>query len=434
MQKELSPTSRGFSVVEVLLAGSVFALIVTALIGSYLYGQEATSLGGNQSRVAFLAEEGLEAVRNIRDADFAILNAGTYGLSTTGNQWNLAGLSDVTEIFTRQINISAIGANRRQISDVVSWQQNAQRAGSVALITYLTNWQASAPTVSTCNDAAIQQAYDAGTCRQEIAECTTNGETNLSDADVYCTTLPNDTCCAGSGGGGGSCSGTPTACLAFNSSSTCAAQSGGSWTSGSFGATTNPSFDTGTTNWVYADWEESAGRVSGSRQASGGNPNGYIRVVVAGRRNTTLSGYWQQSFTTTASSPTGTIRFDWSIPSYSAIGLTSYYLYVYVQSTSGAPTLANYAWRSPAISASTNWASVSNVDISSFIPTAGTYYVKVAARGIYNNTNGPGTTIGAFDNVQLNWSTAGMCSGTPTTCDVFGDQTSCQAQGGCLWQ
>ena len=108
-------------------------------------------------------------------------------------------------------------------------------------------------------------------------------------------------------------------------------------------------------------------------------------------------------------------------------------MYVFVENYSGAPTLANYVWRSPLISGTTSWVTVSNLDISSKLGAAGTYYLKVAARGIYNNTNDPGATIGAFDNVQLNWTKPNFCSGTPIACNTFSTSPTCLAQGGCSW-
>ena len=96
-------TSRGFSLVEVILATSIFGLLITALVGSFLYGQEATMLAGNRARAVMLAEEGLEAVYNIQDENFANLVDGTYGLTVAGNQWTLSGASDQVEMFTRQI-------------------------------------------------------------------------------------------------------------------------------------------------------------------------------------------------------------------------------------------------------------------------------------------------------------------------------------------
>ena len=122
-------TSNGFSLVEVILASSVFILLVTSLVGAYLYGEESTALAGNRARATLLAEEGLEATRNIRDAGFSNLIDGAYGLTTTSNQWNLSGSSDATDIFTRQLTISSVDAKRKSVTANIAWQQNPQRTG-----------------------------------------------------------------------------------------------------------------------------------------------------------------------------------------------------------------------------------------------------------------------------------------------------------------
>ena len=188
---------RGFSLVEVLLAVSIFGLVVTVLTGGLIYGQQSTAMAGMRARAAILADEGLEAIRNIRDASFSNLTDGTYGLTTTGNQWNLSGVSDVTDIFTRAITISAVDANRKLVTSAVTWQQNLQRAGQIQLVTYLTNWQVSVSAPATCSEYAVGQGYASGTCRQNTQQCTNNSETYLSGGDVYCTGGPSaDTCCA----------------------------------------------------------------------------------------------------------------------------------------------------------------------------------------------------------------------------------------------
>lgn len=131
---------RGFSLIEVLLAGSIFVLLVTALVGAYLYGNEAAALAGNRGRAVFIAQEGLEAVRNMRDQSFGNIPDGMYGLSTSSNQWSFAGSQDTVGIFTRQIVISSIDAKRKSVTANVTWQQNAQRSGIVSLPTRLNNW------------------------------------------------------------------------------------------------------------------------------------------------------------------------------------------------------------------------------------------------------------------------------------------------------
>lgn len=142
MERErLISKSSGFGSVEALLAASIFGLLVTAFIGAYFYGQESTALSGNRARALMLAEEGLEATRNIRDSNFTNLSDGTYGITTVGNQYNLSGTNDTTDIFTRSVNITTAGTDRKNITSTVTWQQNPTRTGSVTLNSYLTYWQ-----------------------------------------------------------------------------------------------------------------------------------------------------------------------------------------------------------------------------------------------------------------------------------------------------
>lgn len=137
--------AKGFSLVEIILASAIFVFIVAALIGNIIYVQESAVVSGARARAVALAEEGLEASRNIRDASFANLTDGNHGLAISSNQWTFSGTQDVTDsVFTRQLQISTPSANRKQVISQVTWQQTPQRTGSVSLTTYLTNWLATA--------------------------------------------------------------------------------------------------------------------------------------------------------------------------------------------------------------------------------------------------------------------------------------------------
>jgi len=199
--KECSITNnRGVSLVEIVLASAVFALLVAALGGSFVYGRESVRLSGDRSRAIFLASEGLEAVRNIRDNNFTNLSDGTFGLATSNNHWILNGSSDTVEIFTRQITISSINADTKQVASQVTWQQNPQRVGSITLYTYLTNWHAAVqltPVEITCADYCISQSYSNGTCRANTNQCNQNSEVYQSAGDIYCALggAGADTCC-----------------------------------------------------------------------------------------------------------------------------------------------------------------------------------------------------------------------------------------------
>lgn len=132
-------SQKGFSPVEVLLAITIFGFMVVALIGGMVYGRQSTDEAGHRARAVMLAEEGLEATRNIRDANYANLANGTYGLVQSGNTWTLSGTSDIAGIYTRQVTIASNGTDRKQVSSTVTWPRSSGTS-SVTVRTQLTNW------------------------------------------------------------------------------------------------------------------------------------------------------------------------------------------------------------------------------------------------------------------------------------------------------
>lgn len=137
----INTKKQGFLLVEVLLSSSIFVMLVTAFAGVFYYGFQSSTLAGNRSQAVMLAEEGQEAVRSIKNNNFSDLVDGTYGLVYSNNVWSFSGTQDVTGIYSRQIIISTIGANRKNVTVNVSWQQTPGRTGSISLTSRLTNWK-----------------------------------------------------------------------------------------------------------------------------------------------------------------------------------------------------------------------------------------------------------------------------------------------------
>ena len=142
MQKEqLHINNKAFSLVEIILAIAIFLVYVSAIFG-ITYGswqQEKNAI--NKERATYLAEEAIEASRNMRDASFANLVDGTHGLALSGNQWVYSSVSDATDIFTRKLTVSTINTNQKKIEAVVSWTDPTYGNNSVTLNTYLTNFR-----------------------------------------------------------------------------------------------------------------------------------------------------------------------------------------------------------------------------------------------------------------------------------------------------
>lgn len=134
-------SEKGISLISVLLATALLAVFVSAFVGSWFFGQESIRLAGQRERATFLAEEALEAVRNIRDDDFANLTNGIHGLNATTGEWQFSGTADTTDIFRREVVITEVDASRKDLITNITWQQNPQRSGLVTLTSRLTNWQ-----------------------------------------------------------------------------------------------------------------------------------------------------------------------------------------------------------------------------------------------------------------------------------------------------
>ncbi|MFC1608713.1 prepilin-type N-terminal cleavage/methylation domain-containing protein [Patescibacteria group bacterium] len=129
----------GFSIIEAIVASSIFALIVTGLVGLLLYANRYTQFSGSKNRAVLVTNEGLEAVRSIRDRDFENLVDGIYGLERSNDKWNFSGSNDITGEYIRQIEILTVDSYTKEIKSRVDWENNGID-DSVELITYLTNW------------------------------------------------------------------------------------------------------------------------------------------------------------------------------------------------------------------------------------------------------------------------------------------------------
>lgn len=134
--------TKGFSLMEVMLAIALFAIVAIIVFSSILYGQRSTKNFAERSQAILLADEGVNAVRNIRDANFTSFFSvadGNYGIGVTANKWVLSGAFDLVGDFKRQVALSTINSTTRLLTSTVSWPQ-ASPLYSTDTKTYFTNW------------------------------------------------------------------------------------------------------------------------------------------------------------------------------------------------------------------------------------------------------------------------------------------------------
>jgi Tfp pilus assembly protein PilV len=130
----------GFSLVEVLLSVTLFTLFVLGLSGGLAYSMQSSEVTQYKSKAVFLADEGLEAARSLRNESYDALTAGTYGLDSSGSTWELTGSSDAVGEYTRTLEISDVDTNTKLITSKVTWPISVGGSNSVTVSAYLTNW------------------------------------------------------------------------------------------------------------------------------------------------------------------------------------------------------------------------------------------------------------------------------------------------------
>lgn len=136
----------GQSLVELLVAIAIFVIVVSTLLFLVLDSYVAGRLASEITQANFLAEEGLEAARSIRDNDWVDLINGDHGLMIFGGNWQFSGGSEVIDgKFTRVVRVEEINSDRKKVTSQITWQFTETRVQEVKLITYLTNWAKSMP-------------------------------------------------------------------------------------------------------------------------------------------------------------------------------------------------------------------------------------------------------------------------------------------------
>lgn len=129
----------GYSLIEVVLASAILAVLSLAFSFIVIQSNQDLVYSGIYTRANFLAEEGLEVVKNIKDQDFNQLQEGIYGLSIVNNIWELVNSQEQIENFTREITIHSEDGFSKLVTAKVTWSYGANRTGSVTLKTKVYN-------------------------------------------------------------------------------------------------------------------------------------------------------------------------------------------------------------------------------------------------------------------------------------------------------
>lgn len=152
----------GFGIIEVLIASGIISVTIFSLYYVFTLGTSLSVNAGNKISANFLAEEGLEAARYLRDSSFAenisVLSAGTdyyVSFDKNNNLWQISGISPgpIDGMFYRKLKVENVsrdsnddivssgGTNdpeTKKINVEVSWQSKGATS-TILLSTYLTD-------------------------------------------------------------------------------------------------------------------------------------------------------------------------------------------------------------------------------------------------------------------------------------------------------
>lgn len=137
MKKGLSISKKGFSAVEVLLALTLISILALGSLGTLIYGTETLASADDFSRAYYLADEGLEIVKNIRDNDYSNISSGTYSLNLNSGNWELVNGTETIDEFSREITIGQLDPTTFQVTSNISWTNSLGNPQSVDMVTYL---------------------------------------------------------------------------------------------------------------------------------------------------------------------------------------------------------------------------------------------------------------------------------------------------------
>ena len=172
----------------------VVSVLVFLILNSYVAGRLASEI----TQANFLAEEGLEAARSIRDNSWDDLLEGSHSLDIFGGNWIFKGsqedVSDQLNEGIRVITIEDLDSDRKKVTSQVTWQFTEARSQEVSLVTYLTNWQMISPPAGYCAGTCTpcEDIFNSKICRAQDG-CGWSGKLKICFDDPGCTPCENYT-------------------------------------------------------------------------------------------------------------------------------------------------------------------------------------------------------------------------------------------------
>lgn len=161
---------------EVLIATSLFAVMSVGAVYLALDVVQNDAKIQLDNEALLYAQEGLEAVRNMRDNDFLSLTSGDHGLVLVDGKWEfIAAPEEIDGFFYRTVTVDDVyrdpttgeiaetgnlDPDIKKITSEIVWSWKAVQERSVVLTTYLSNWPSDDMVDTTCTEFNAGYYFD----------------------------------------------------------------------------------------------------------------------------------------------------------------------------------------------------------------------------------------------------------------------------------
>ena len=151
---KIKKRNKGFSLVELVVALGIFAIVSSGVIFVVINSYRTYYGAGDRQVVVQFAQEGLEAVKSIRDNSWqgvvAVADDNDHGVIKTNGLWQFSGTSNTLGALTRTIVISNVSRdNSGNIDAGTAYDPNTKKVivtvsgagiSNYVLVSFITNW------------------------------------------------------------------------------------------------------------------------------------------------------------------------------------------------------------------------------------------------------------------------------------------------------
>lgn len=144
----MNKRSSGQTIIEAVIAVAIISTIIVAVVSAVTLSLSTSTIAKNKSRANQFVQEGMEAVRSIKEiswTDLTAQNGQTKGVKSVDGVWQFTEVTQDSIIstapgFTRSIVIEDKGGEQVQVTVTVSWIQGANTLNSQNS-TIFTKWK-----------------------------------------------------------------------------------------------------------------------------------------------------------------------------------------------------------------------------------------------------------------------------------------------------